>query len=84
MINRLPVGGITQLRARFVDQHNHPIQVSDPITYLSSSPSIATVDENGRVTAVSTGSCTITASSGEFSDTNPLSVYTPVLSGILI
>ena len=43
-----------------------PDDVTDPtITWESSDPSVATVDENGHVTAVGEGTCTITARCGD-------------------
>ena len=41
-----------------------------PITYTSSDTSVATVDQDGKVTAVSVGTATITASAGEYKNYN--------------
>lgn len=42
----------------------HPADASATVTWSSSNTSVATVDENGVVTSVGNGSCTITASAG--------------------
>lgn len=42
---------------------------TSPVTWSSSNPDVATVDENGLVTAVSKGTATITASAGGLSAT---------------
>ena len=48
-----------------------------PVTWSSSSPSIATVSSGGVVVAVATGSATITATSGTRSATVPITVSPP-------
>jgi uncharacterized protein YjdB len=84
MITRLPIGATVQLRATFVDQYHRPISASNPITYTSDNSAVASVDSVGRVTALAEGSCNITATSGSLSDSNPLTVYTPVVSGLVV
>lgn len=50
------------------------------VTWTSSNPAVATVDQNGLVTAVNSGNATITASAGDFSATCEVSVVIPVTS----
>lgn len=57
------VGGTTLLSATVT-----PSNSVDPVVWSSSNTSVATV-ANGLVTAVGVGSCTITATSGSYSDT---------------
>ncbi|MCD8326232.1 MAG: S8 family serine peptidase [Lachnospiraceae bacterium] len=68
----LYVGDTLQLSAGFT-----PISVVEyegTITYASSDPSVASVDENGLVTALTKGSAVITASCGEISGTCQIAV----------
>lgn len=58
------VGETVQLNAEVT-----PIESTDPITWESSDESIATVDKDGKVTAISKGSATITVTSNGISDT---------------
>lgn len=44
-----------------------PENTTDPVTYSSSDPYVATVDSNGNVVAVANGTTTITIRCGEFS-----------------
>lgn len=50
------------------------------VKWSSGNPSVATVDQNGRVTAVNPGDATITASAGDVSATCEVSVFIPVTS----
>lgn len=50
------------------------------VRWSSDNPSVATVDQNGQVTAVNSGAATITASAGTVSATCAVSVYVPVTS----
>lgn len=50
------------------------------VKWSSDNPSIATVDQNGQVTAVNAGSATITATAGDHSATCQVSVFIPVTS----
>ncbi|MBE6900385.1 MAG: hypothetical protein E7479_06975 [Ruminococcaceae bacterium] len=51
---------------------------AENVTWKSSDESVATVDENGKVTAVENGTATITATAGEFSDTCEVTVRTQI------
>lgn len=58
-----------------------PRDASDKtVKWSSDKPSVATVDQNGQVTAVNSGDATITASVGNVSATCAVSVYVPVTS----
>ena len=50
------------------------------VTWISSDATIASVDQNGKVTAVKSGKATITAKAGEKSATCAITVTTPVES----
>ena len=50
------------------------------VRWSTDNPSVATVDQNGQVTAVNSGAATITASAGTVSATCAVSVYVPVTS----
>ena len=50
------------------------------VTWNSDNPSVATVDQNGQVTAVNAGNACITASAGEVSATCEVTVFIPVTS----
>lgn len=52
------------------------------ITWSSSDKNIATVDKNGKVTAVNGGSCTITAKVGNKTDTCAVTVKKIAVSGV--
>ena len=51
----------------------------EPVTYTSSDADVATVDENGLVTAVSTGTANITITSGGTSTETAIEVSAPVV-----
>ncbi|MBO7617636.1 MAG: Ig domain-containing protein [Bacteroidales bacterium] len=56
-----------------------PSDASDKtVKWSSDNPSVATVDQNGQVTAVNSGTATITASAGKVSATCAVSVFVPV------
>ena len=58
-----------------------PSDASDKtVKWNSDNPSVATVDQNGQVTAVNSGAATITASAGNVSATCAVSVFVPVTS----
>lgn len=56
-----------------------PSYSTKKITWISSNESIAKVDENGVVTGISSGTVTITASSGELTDTCTVTVSDEVI-----
>lgn len=51
-----------------------PDDSTDKVTWKSSNESVATVDSTGKVTAVTTGNATITATAGSYSDTCAVTV----------
>lgn len=59
-----------------------PSNCTDAITWTSNTPSIATVDNDGKVTAVAVGSAVITVTCGNFSDTCTVSVREQKLSDL--
>lgn len=65
----LSVGEILNLIATIT-----PNGATGTVTFASSSDSVATVDEFGKVTAVGDGTATITATCGEFTDTCTVTV----------
>jgi uncharacterized protein YjdB len=62
------VGGTEQLEVTLLDAGGAPIQDAD-ITWSSSDETVATVTQDGVVTAVGSGTATVTAESGDFSAT---------------
>lgn len=65
----IKVGETTQLTATIT-----PDGATDTVTYESSDTSIATVDEDGKVTALKAGEVTITVKAGSVSDTITITV----------
>ena len=70
------IGQTLQLMASVSDANDHPIADPD-ISWSSSDESVATVDEDGLVTAVSNGMADITATSGDVSQSVTITVMTP-------
>ncbi len=66
-------GSTKELKVTFT-----PSGAEEVVTWKSSDESVATVDENGKVTAVENGTATITATAGEFSDTCEVTVRTSI------
>src|SRR5437773_741028 len=74
------VGGTQQLTATPLDANGNPLS-GRAIDWTTSAPGVATVDANGLVSAVATGSATITATSEGKSGTAAITVSsTPVAS----
>ena len=69
----LTVGGTQALNAFAADAAGNPVP-GITVTYVSSSPAVATVNVAGVVTAVAVGTDTITASASGFSTKVPVSV----------
>ena len=67
----LLVGKTAQLSARIVPEE----AAASPVTWTSSNPAAATVDENGLVTSVATGVTRISASAGSESDEFVLNTF---------
>ena len=75
------IGAAVQLRATAHDANGHNVAVE--FDWDSSDPAIATVDENGLVTARANGTVTVTATAGMLSDSITLTVGQQVDSVIL-
>ena len=74
------VGGTQQLTATPLDANGNPLS-GRTVTWTTSAPGVATVDANGLVSAVATGSATITATSEGKSGTAAITVSSiPVAS----
>ncbi|MCC6927904.1 MAG: Ig-like domain-containing protein [Gemmatimonadaceae bacterium] len=71
----LSVGQVTSAVARVYDAEGNLLAV--PVTYVSSAPSIATVDVDGTVSAVSAGSAAITATADGVSGLASVAVSAP-------
>ena len=56
-----------------------PANTTDPVTWSSSDPSVATVDAGGKITAVKAGSAAITAQAGDMSATCTVTVKAKVI-----
>lgn len=74
----LMVGAAVTLTGQPVASSGAPLPAT--VTWSSSAPAVATVDATGRVTAVGSGSATITASAGAGSGTAIITVLAPVAS----
>jgi uncharacterized protein YjdB len=72
----LDVGGTLQLTATPRDAAGNPL-TGRTVTWESSNPAVATVDANGRVTAVGPGTATIRATSEGQTGTATVTVRTP-------
>ncbi len=58
-----------------------PSDASDPtVTWTSDNSSVATVDNNGKVTTIATGTANVKATAGAFSATCKVTVFNPVES----
>ncbi len=64
----MAIGETVQLTATVLDRNEHPV-AGVAVAWTSSDTGVATVDEEGLVTAVSSGDARITASHGGFSAT---------------
>ncbi len=77
--------GLTQqftVAGTFTDSSVQPITTN--VTWLSSDPTIASVDQNGLATSLAIGSVTITASVGQLSSSGTLTVTAAQLSSVAI
>jgi hypothetical protein len=75
-------GGALALAAVTRDSAGVDLGGCAPVTWSSSSPSVATVSSGGVVVAVATGSATITATSGTRSATVPITVSPPYVLAV--
>lgn len=69
-------GATVQLTATVYDADGNVL--SEPVTFASSDPAVATVSEEGLVTTLGVGTVTITATSDVFSGTASITVLEPV------
>ena len=77
------IGATVQLVAVVLDQHEHVME-DVTVTWSSDDESVATVDENGLVTAVDYGMAEITAQAGDAMGTAAITVSEPVATSITI
>lgn len=79
-------GDTTQLTAAGKDQNGDSMPQEIGFTYSSSNTSVATVSDDGLITAVADGEATITVSSASVSNTAAITVSTPaaVLTAVTI
>lgn len=77
-----PVGGTVQLTATVAPT----AATNKAVSWMSSNPSLATVNSSGLVTAVAVGSVTITATTtdGSFTDTSAITVTPVSVTGITV
>lgn len=87
----LAIGTTYNCTPTFFDQKGAPILPAPATpTYTSDTPSVATVDAAGKITAVAAGLATVTATSGELSATvavvvpAPPEPYTPTPSALAL
>jgi alpha-tubulin suppressor-like RCC1 family protein len=72
------VGSTSQLTATVLDQRGAPM-MSAPVSWASSSPTVATVSAGGLVTAVSNGEATIAVTAGTATGTTSVTVDEPLV-----
>ncbi|MBQ7054331.1 MAG: Ig-like domain-containing protein, partial [Oscillospiraceae bacterium] len=79
---RLDVGEAASTSVKLMYSLSGEKEVTDGISYESSDEGVATVDQNGKITAVSEGSATITAthSESDLSDSIEISVFNSSLN----
>lgn len=75
--SQVQVSATTAATALGVDQNGNAI-ATGPVTWVSSTPSVATVDANGLVTAVGPGNSDITATAGGISAEARIRVTQPL------
>ena len=77
------VGGQYQLAATVLDAAQNPL-TGRPVSWVSGTPAVATVDNSGLVTAVAPGSATITATAGGISGTATVRVPQTAVATVTI
>ncbi|HJU74224.1 MAG TPA: Ig-like domain-containing protein [Gemmatimonadaceae bacterium] len=79
----LQVAHATTLSAQALDAQGRPL-TGRTFTWSSSAPGVATVDQSGSVTGVSSGSATISASSGGQTGTSTVTVTNVFVASVVI
>ena len=80
----LPAGGVQQLLATATFTDGSSQNVTSSVLYTTSNPAVAIVDLNGKVTAISAGTATISATLGVISASTPVTVSSAILLSISI
>src|SRR2546422_2184 len=79
---RLVAGSRLTISAAAFSRHGD--RRSDPVTFTSSNPRIATVTVDGRLRAINAGRATITAASGPATETLPLQVLSNTIARVSV
>jgi uncharacterized protein YjdB len=79
----LSTGGTVQLNATPRDSAGNPLN-GRPITWGTSAPSVATVNGNGKVSAVAAGTATISATSGTQAGTAVVTVIEAPVASVVV
>ncbi len=79
---RLVAGSRLTISAAAFSRHGD--RRSDPVTFTSSNPRIATVTADGRLRAINAGRATITAASGPATETLPLQVLPNAIARVSV
>jgi len=79
----LPTGGAVQLTGTPRDSAGNPLN-GRPITWGTSAPSVATVNNSGRVSAVAPGTATISATSGTQAGTAVVTVIPAPVASVVV
>ncbi|HXG95565.1 MAG TPA: Ig-like domain-containing protein [Gemmatimonadales bacterium] len=79
---RLVAGSRLTISAAAFSRHGD--RRSDPVTFTSSNPRIATVTADGRLRAINAGRATITAASGPATETLPLQVLPNTIARVSV
>src|SRR6266487_4088212 len=79
---RLVAGSRLTISAAAFSRHGD--RRSDPVTFTSSNPRIATVTADGRLRAITAGRATITAASGPATETLPLQVLPNAIARVSV
>jgi uncharacterized protein YjdB len=75
-------GAVTVFRAVARDDKDRPVTEGVKVAWSSSAPLVASVDENGKVTALKSGEATITAAVGEVKGATKVAVAIPATATV--